>query len=71
MLGAEPLRAHAPAGTSSQVVMSRGRDWLRTGPTSEAQVSPLLQARAPSRARHIQEAEYCFPKSMGVSPGPT
>lgn len=61
----------SPAGTSFQVVMSRGCDWLRTGPTSDAQVSPLLQASAPTRERHIQEAEYCLPKSMGISPGPT
>lgn len=61
----------SPAGTSSQVVMSLGCDWLRTGPTSDAQVSPVLHASAPSSDRHIQEAEYCFPKSMGISPGPT
>lgn len=61
----------SPAGTSFQVVMSLGCDWLRTGPTSDAQVSPVLQAMAPSRERHIQEAEYCLPKSMGISPGPT
>lgn len=61
----------SPAGTSFQVVMSLGCDWLRTGPTSDAQVSPVLQARAPSRERHIQEAEYCLLKSMGISPGPT
>lgn len=51
--------------------MSLGCDWLRTGPTSDAQVSPAQQASAPSRDRHIQEAEYCFPKSTGISPGPT
>ena len=51
--------------------MSLGCDWLRTGPTSDAQVSPALQAMAPSRERHIQEAEYCLLKSMGISPGPT
>lgn len=61
----------SPAGTSFQVVMSLGFDWLRTGPTSEAQVSPQLQASAPSRERHIQEAVYCLLKSMGISPGPT
>lgn len=68
---AHTAESGSPVGTSSQVVMSLGRDWLRTGPTSEAQVSPVLQASVPSRDRHIQEAEYCFPKSMGISPGPT
>lgn len=61
----------SPGGTSFQVVMSLGCDWLRMGPTSEAQVSPALQARAPSKERLIQEAEYCWLKSMASSPGPT
>lgn len=51
--------------------MSLGRDGLRTGPTSEAQVSPALHASAPSSDRHIHDAVYCRPKSMAISPGPT
>uniref|UniRef100_A0A9J8D6N2 Gypsy retrotransposon integrase-like protein 1 n=1 Tax=Cyprinus carpio carpio TaxID=630221 RepID=A0A9J8D6N2_CYPCA len=43
--------------------MSLGFLLLSTGPTSEAQVSPVLQARAPKSDKHIHEAEYCFPKS--------
>lgn len=70
-VGGRAAVSDSPAGTSFHVVISRGCDWLRTGPTSEAQVSPLLQAKAPSRDRHIQEAEYCLPKSMAISPGPT
>lgn len=66
-----PLTGSSPVGTSFQVVMSLGFDRLRTGPTSDAQVSPVLHASAPSRERHIQEAEYCLLKSMGISPGPT
>ncbi|TNN50672.1 hypothetical protein EYF80_039122 [Liparis tanakae] len=65
------LSGSSPAGTSSQVVMSLGCDWLRTGPTSDAQVSPQLQASAPSSERHIQEAVYCRLKSTAISPGPT
>jgi len=65
------LSGSSPAGTSSQVVMSLGCDWLRTGPTSDAQVSPQLQASAPSSERHIQEAVYCLLKSTAISPGPT
>lgn len=59
-----------PGGTSLHEVMSLGVLLLRTGPTSEAQVSPVLQARAPNRDKHIHEAEYCFTKSTGISPGP-
>lgn len=61
---------NSPTGTFSQVVISRGELLLRTGPTSEAQVSPAEQASAARRDKHIQEAVGCLAKSMGISPGP-
>ena len=49
---------YLPRGTDCKLVMSSGSPKLRTAPNSEAQVSPLQQAKAPGTMRKFGKFRF-------------